>query len=105
MKTDTLHHPVVRRAIDALQQGDGAGWAALFAPGATLYDDGQPRDLHAFNRDAIGSERFTSIERAENDGLDVYGQFHSDRWGTFRTYFRFHIDGEGRIARLDIGQA
>ncbi|MDF0506451.1 nuclear transport factor 2 family protein [Burkholderia cenocepacia] len=105
MKIDTLRHPVVRRAIDALQQGDGAAWAALFAPDATLYDDGRPRDLRAFNRDAIGSERFTTIDRVENDGLDLYGQFHSDRWGTFRTYFKFQIDGEGRISRLDIGQA
>ncbi|HHV7524830.1 TPA: hypothetical protein ACUNF5_006370 [Burkholderia orbicola] len=105
MKTDTLHHPVVRCAIVALQQGDATSWAALFAPDATLYDDGQPCDVRAFNRDAIGSERFTSIDRVENDGLAVYGQFHSSRWGTFRTYFKFHIDGEGRIARLDIGQA
>ncbi|AXK65061.1 nuclear transport factor 2 family protein [Burkholderia sp. IDO3] len=105
MNTDVLHHPVVRRAIDALQQGDGAAWAALFAPDATLYDDGRPRDLHAFNRDAIGAERFTTIDRVDNDGLDVYGEFHSDRWGTFRTYFKFQVDGAGRIIRLDIGQA
>ncbi|KWF27859.1 hypothetical protein WL84_12340 [Burkholderia cenocepacia] len=105
MKLDTLRHPVVRSAINALQQGDGAAWAALFASGATLYDDGHPRDLHAFSRDAIGTERFTTIDRVDNNGLDVYGQFHSDRWGTFRTYFKFQVDDKGRITRLDIGQA
>lgn len=105
MNTDKLSNRIVRQAIEALQQGDKSAWATLFAPDAMLYDDGKARDLHEFNRHAIGSERFTEIDRVENDGLDLYGQFHSDRWGTFKTYFKFHLDADGRIARLDIGQA
>ncbi|MBN3744372.1 hypothetical protein G3N96_02750 [Burkholderia sp. Se-20373] len=105
MDTSTLSHPVVRKAIEALQQGDRAGWQALFAEGAEMYDDGSPRDLSAFNREAIGSERFTKIDRVENDGLEVFGRFHSDKWGDFNTYFKFSIDAEGLISRLDIGQA
>jgi hypothetical protein len=41
----------------------------------------------------------------ENNGLDLLGEFHSDRWGDFRTYFRFQLSPAGRIKRLDIGQA
>ncbi|MFW2273392.1 hypothetical protein [Burkholderia orbicola] len=104
MDIGTLAHPTVRQAIDALQQGDRAAWVALFAADATLYDDGEPRDLQAFNREAIGSERFVRIERIDNGGLDVYGPFHSDRWGDFRTCFKFRLDGGGKISRLDIGQ-
>lgn len=105
MDIGTLAHPTIKQAIDALQQGDREAWAALFAAGATLYDDGEPRDLQAFNQEAIGAERFTRIDRVENGGRDVYGQFHSDRWGDFNTYFKFQLDSDGKISRLDIGQA
>ncbi|WP_175693943.1 hypothetical protein [Burkholderia ambifaria] len=105
MKIGAPSHPVVRDAIEALQRGDKAAWEALFAKDATLYDDGRPRDLQAFNDEAIGTERYTTIERIENNGLDLYGRFHSDRWGDFNTYFKFSIDRDGRISRLDIGQA
>ncbi len=105
MLTDTLTNPTVRAAIDALQKGDRPAWSALFEPNASLYDDGSPRSLAKFTHDALGHERFTSIERVENDGLDVIGRFHSDQWGNFRTYFRFELTPAGKIQRLDIGQA
>ena len=38
-----------------------------------MYDDGNPRSLKEFTRDALGHERFTSIDCVENDGLDVTG--------------------------------
>jgi hypothetical protein len=38
-------------------------------------------------------------------GLSACGQFHSDTWGDFKTYFKFHINKEGRIYQLAIGQA
>jgi len=34
-----------------------------------------------------------------------WGEFHSDQWGDFRTYFKFHPSPSGKIKRLDIGQA
>src|SRR6202023_1535768 len=104
MKTDALTNPIVRAAIEALQNGNKT-WSALFEPDAELYDDGSPRSLKEFTRDALGHERFTSIDRVENNGLDLTGAFHSDRWGDFQTYFRFHLSPAGRINRLDIGQA
>jgi hypothetical protein len=70
-----------------------------------LYDDGSERSLEKFTREALGHERFESIDLVENDGLHLTGEFHSDQWGEFRTYFRFHLSAQGKIARLDIGQA
>lgn len=102
---EKLTNPTVRAAIDALQRGDRLAWAALFESDAKLYDDGSLRSLERFNQDAIGRERFTSIDRVENVGLDITGQFHSKEWGDFRTYFTFRLSPAGRIQRLDIGQA
>ena len=105
MITDALTNPTVKAAIEALQKGDRKVWSALFEPGAKLYDDGAPRSLDKFTREALGHERFTSIDRVDNNGLDLVGAFHSDQWGDFRTYFRFQLSPSGKINRLDIGQA
>ena len=105
MITDALTNPTVKAAIEALQKGDRKAWSAQFEPDAELYDDGAPRSLEKFTRNALGHERFTSIERVENNGLDLVGAFHSDQWGDFRTYFKFQLSPSGKIKRLDIGQA
>jgi hypothetical protein len=101
----SLTNPVVKAAIEALQSGSKEAWTALFVPGAEMFDDGSPRSLAQFTESALGHERFTKIERVENHGCDVYGQFHSDQWGNFRTYFKFHLTSDHKISRLDIGQA
>lgn len=105
MNTDKITNPVAKKAIEALQKGDSQTWASLFKAQADFYDDGNKRDLAAFTKSAIGHERFTSIDKVENDGTAVYGNFHSDQWGDFKTYFRFTIDAEGKIYKLEIGQA
>ena len=104
MDLSKLTNPMVRKAIEALQAGDKAAWNSLFTADAKLTDDGSPRDFTAFSDDAVGHERFTAIDRVDNDGLDIYGSFHSDRWGDFRTYSRFHPGRDGKFSRLDIGQ-
>jgi len=102
--TDALNNPAVKAAIEALQKGRKA-WSGLFEADAKLYDDGALRSLEKFTREALGHERFTSIERVEKNGLEVIGEFHSEQWGDFRTYFRFQLSPGGKIKRLDIGQA
>lgn len=96
--------PIVKSAFEAWQGKDLKGWLGHFAPDAKLYDDGNPRDFQAFSRE-IGKERFTSIDEVKRDGTEIVGQFHSDQWGDFRTYFRFHANADGKFDRLDIGQA
>src|SRR5260370_26622734 len=105
MKTDALTNPTVRAAIEALQNGDRKTWAALFEPDVELYDDVSPRSLKEFTRDALGHERFTSIDRVENNGLYLTSAFHSDQSGDFQPYFRFQLSPAGKISRLDIWEA
>jgi hypothetical protein len=104
LRTDLLSHETVKAAIEALQDGDHARWSAQFEYGAELFDGGRPRSLAQLSVDALGRERFTSIDEVANGGLEVTGAFHSDEWGDFRTYFRFHLSPSGKIRRLDIGQ-
>jgi hypothetical protein len=102
---DKIPNLVARAAIEALQNNDVRKWESLFAPGASLFDDGHPRDLKKFTSDAFGHERFKSLDKVEDEGLTVTGQFHSDTWGDFVTYFRFTLNDQEKIVRLDIGQA
>jgi hypothetical protein len=104
MVPPALKNPTVKAAIDAFQAGDRRAWSGLFEQDAELFDDGSPRSLEKFTRDAIGHERFTSLDRVSPDGLEVVGKFHSEQWGDFRTYFRFQVGSDGKISRLDIGQ-
>jgi hypothetical protein len=104
MKTDALTNPIVSAAIEALQNANRKTWSALFEPDAELYDDGSPRSLKEFTRDALGHERFTSIDRVENNGLDPTGAFHSDRWGDFQTYFRFQLSPAVRSTDWILGR-
>lgn len=105
MDIDKITNPVAQRAIEALQIGDRDAWSALFTSQASFYDDGNKRDLGAFTKSAIGHERFTSIDKVEDDGTSVFGNFHSDQWGDFKTYFKFTIGSDGKINKLEIGQA
>lgn len=100
-----LSNPKVKAAIQALQNCDEKGWFSLFAAEVAFYDDGNQMKFNNFFKKALGRERFTSIERVENNGLEVYGHFHSDQWGDFTTCFKFEINKAGKISRLDIGQA
>lgn len=103
--TEQLKNVTVKSAVEALQSGHIEQWLSLFTNNAELYDDGNKIDFQHFSKNALGHEHFTSIDKIENNGLDLYGKFHSDQWGNFKTYFKFHINAEGKIFRLDIGQA
>ncbi|MFC4211908.1 hypothetical protein ACFOWA_11985 [Pedobacter lithocola] len=99
-----LTNKKVKAAIEALQKGDGKAWFPLFAADVILYDDGNQMQFNNFFKKALGRERFISIDKVENNGLDVYGHFHSDQWGEFKTHFKFYLNKEGKISRLDIEQ-
>jgi hypothetical protein len=105
MLTDKLTHPTIKQAIDALQAGDKDKWFPLFTPDVELLDDGISMNFNAFFDKALGHERFTSIDNVKDNGLTIYGRFHSDTWGDFNTYFKFHLNAGGKICKLEIGQA
>lgn len=104
MDTSQLHK-TVKAAFEAWQAGDATTWLSYFVPDAKLYDDGKPRDFRSFVTEACGRERFTSIDEVKDSGLSILGNFHTESWGDFQTYFRFHLNNQGEFNRLDIGQA
>lgn len=103
MNTQQITHPTAKSAFESWQNNDSKAWLALFTAKPALFDDGKPRDFHQFS-EQIGKEKFTSIDRVENDGTGIIGDFETP-WGKFKTYFRFTIGADGKISRLDIGQA
>jgi len=105
MNTDKLTNETVKAAFDAWQKGDSTAFLSHFTSDAKLFDDGNPRNFQNFIKEACGHERFTSIEKVENEGKDITGNFHTESWGDFKTYFKFTIGTGGKFERLDIGQA
>lgn len=98
--------PIVRRAIEALQATDKAAWYACFASESTFTDDGKRMDFHSFFDNAFAhKEKFLDIDTVEQGGTHIQGKFFAGQWGTLRVYFKFHVNSEGLIERLDIGQA
>ncbi|MBU2998115.1 hypothetical protein KO500_16875 [Cellulophaga baltica] len=102
---DEITNANVRHAIETWQKADSEKWFFLFTKDATLYDDGNPRNFLKFSTKAIGNEYFTSIDKIEDNSLSVYGKLHSDTWGDFKTYFKFHSNENGKFYKLEIGQA
>ena len=102
---EKLTNTGVRRAIQALQSGDKAAWLSCFSTDVTMTDDGSPRSFAKFSDQALGSERFLSIDKVDGAGLHLTGHFHSDQWGEFKTYFKFHTGADGKFDRLEVGQA
>lgn len=92
-------------AIETWQSGNSKLWLSFFTNDVILLDDGNIRNFKEFSTEAIGHERFISIDRVESNGLSIYGQFHSNTWGDFKTYFKFHQNKEGEFYKLEIGQA
>jgi hypothetical protein len=104
MDTSKLNE-TVKNAFEAWQNGNAETFTSYFTTDAKLYDDGNPRDFKKFVKEACGHEKFISIVKIENDGKDIYGQFHTESWGDFKTYFKFSLNNEGKFDKLEIGQA
>jgi non-homologous end joining protein Ku len=105
MDTSKIKNIAVKQAVEAFQASDIEKWTSLFAKDALLLDDGNPRNLKEFSTHAITIENFVSIDKVEDNGNSVYGAFHSDEYGDFKAYFKFHFNKEGKISKLEIGQA
>lgn len=94
----------VRSAIQAFQSADVA-WYDYFTDAPQMTDDGRRVDFRAFFQRSLGKERFISIDKVENEGKDIYGNFKAGSLGTFKVFFKFRVNAEGSFDRLDIGQA
>lgn len=104
MDVSKITNEKVKQAITALQSGDKS-WYSFFTENPVMTDDGRKIDFHNFFSKALGDEKFLTIDRVENNGKDIYGNFKAGQWGTFPVFFKFHENTEGKFDRLDIGQA
>ncbi|RZK57520.1 MAG: hypothetical protein EOO87_02665 [Pedobacter sp.] len=103
MDTSKLTNETVKKAFEALQAGDKI-WYTFFTENPIMTDDGNKVDFKNFFAKALGTEKFLTIDKVENDGNDIYGNFKAGQWGTFPVFFKFHQNAEGKFDRLDIGQ-
>lgn len=103
MDVSKITNPNVKLAFDALQNGDKI-WYSYFTENPVMTDDGNKVDFKNFFSKALGTEKFLSIDKVENEGKDIYGNFKAGSWGTFKVFFKFHQNSEGKFDRLDIGQ-
>lgn len=105
MDYSKITNPHVKSALEAWQNGDSETFLSYFEPHPKMTDDGNPRDFNDFVENACGHEKYLSIDKVENEGKDIYGNFKAGQWGTFPVFFKFHQNAEGKFYRLDIGQA
>lgn len=106
MDLSKISNQNVKKAIEALQASDKNAWYSYFTENATFTDDGRTMDFKSFFDNAFAKkEKFIEIDTVENEGKDLYGKFYAGQWGTFRVYFKFHQNSDGKFTRLDIGQA
>lgn len=106
MELSKITNPKVKQAIEALQAHDKTTWYTFFTDDAVFTDDGRTLDFKSFFDNAFKhKEKFLTIEKVENDGKDIYGNFYAGQWGTFKVFFKFHQQADGKFNRLDIGQA
>ena len=83
MDTTSLHSPVVRRAIEAINHGKLDDFMALFAPDATLVDVSTYKGLAEIRdwaqRETFGVSVRIQVEREKNaEGTVVHGQVRSN---------------------------
>jgi hypothetical protein len=100
-----ITNPVVKSAIGALNGREKKLWFELFSETPEFSDDGIPRDLVRWCEDELfGSYRayIISIDKVEDGGLTFYAMYHSDKWGDFKTFWRFAVK-DSRISKLDVG--
>ncbi len=106
MDTSIISNENVKKAINALQENNKTTFYSYFTSDAVFMDDGRTLDFKSFFDNAFDKkEKFLTIDKVENNGKDIYGNFYAGQWGTFRVYFKFHQDADGKFNRLDIGQA
>jgi hypothetical protein len=105
MDLSKINHPNVKKAIEALQAHDRTTWFSLFTKDAIFTDDGREMNFKSFFDNAFDKkEKFLSIDKIENNGKDIYGNFYAGQWRTFKVFFKFKENEAGKFSRIDIGQ-
>jgi hypothetical protein len=105
MEVEMIENPIVRAAIVAMKNRKRDAWIELFAENVTFTDDGHERSFKEWSHGELFNTSLpylSSIDTVEDNGLTIYGKFHSSRWGDFKTFLSFQIDNH-KITRLEVG--
>ncbi|MDH6626930.1 hypothetical protein M2271_004753 [Streptomyces sp. LBL] len=106
IQTAKLRDPAVRAFVSAVNAHDREAFRALLAPGATMADDGSDRDLDEWtDREIFSSHGHMKVDNESRGGRALIARYSNDSWGEMRTRWSFTVDGDGRIARFETGQA
>ena len=102
-----ISHPIVKSAIEAMNGRNKKQWYALFSDKPAFTDDGNPHDFTIWCEkelfDSSSLAYLASIDKVDDGGLTIYGKFHSEKWGDFRTFLKFHVEN-GKITKMEVGQ-
>jgi hypothetical protein len=102
----SVDNPIIKSAIEAMNDRNKKQWYELFSDNPLFTDDGNPYDFTRWcERELFGSSvaYLASVDKVQDRGLMIYGRFHSDQWGDFKTFLRFHVEN-GKISKMDVGQ-
>lgn len=106
MDLSIITNETVKNAISELQQQNKTAFYTYFTKDAIFTDDGNVLDLKKFFDNAFNhKEKFLTIDKVENNGTAIVGDFFAGQWGTFTVYFNFTLNADHKITRLDIGQS
>ncbi|MGW4950457.1 nuclear transport factor 2 family protein [Streptomyces parvulus] len=106
IQTTRLSDPAVRGFVTAVNAHDRDAFLALLAPDATMADDGADRDLAEWiDQEIFSSNGHMEVDNESNGGRALIARYRNDTWGEMRTRWDFTVDGQGRIARFETGQA
>ena len=105
MDLSKILNETVRQAVEALQANDKEAFYSHFTADAKFSDDGNEKDFKAFFDNAFNhKEKFLSLDKIENGGKNLEGDFFAGQWGTFKVFFNFTLNSDDKIERVDIGQ-
>jgi len=106
IQTAKLSDPAVRAFVSAVNSHDREGFMALFAPGATMADDGSDRDLAEWtDREIFSTHGHMDVDNESHSGRSLIARYSNDTWGEMRTRWTFTLDDQGRITRFETGEA
>ena len=105
MDLSKISNGTVKQAIESLQANDKEAFYSHFTTDAKFSDDGNERDFKAFFDNAFNhKEKFLTLDKIENGGKNIEGDFYAGQWGTFKVFFNFTLNSNDKIERVDIGQ-
>jgi len=95
----------VERLVAVINDRNRDAFLAMLSPDETLTDDSSPRLLTDWiDREIFSLHGHMTVEREEEQGLQLLARHRNDTWGEMSTLWRFQVAG-GKISRIDTGQA